>query len=108
MEDESLIIQPTHPDSEKITQSCHVSSDRHDHTTECLSDTVMSRLFAQDESSQQEMIHSTTKSISNDGMKLILFHLYNRLLASITFQCGCYGTKHYSIRKEFSIIAIDQ
>ena len=82
IEDESLIIQPTHPNSEKTTQSCHVSSDRHDHTKEGLSDTVMSCLFAQDESSQQDVIHSTTKSISNDGIEWISFHLHNRRIFS--------------------------
>lgn len=83
IEDESLIIQPTHPNSEKTTQSCHVSSDRHDHTTECLSDTVMNGLFAQDESSQQDVIHSTTKSTSNDGIELISFHSHDRRIFSL-------------------------
>ena len=71
IEDESLIIQPTRPGSEKTSQSCQLSSDRHEHTTEGLSDTIMSRLFAQDESSQQDLIHSTTKSVSNDGIEMI-------------------------------------
>lgn len=67
VEDESLIIQPTRQNSERSSQSCQVLSARHDNTAECLSDTVMSRLFAQDESSQHDIIHTTTKTASNEG-----------------------------------------
>jgi hypothetical protein len=70
VEDESLIIQSTRSNSEKSSQSCQILSGRHDNTTEGLSDTVMSCLFAQDESSQHDIIHTTTKTIPNEGRKL--------------------------------------
>jgi hypothetical protein len=70
IEDESLIIQSTRQISDK---SSHILSQRHDNTTEGLSDTVMSCLLAQDESSQHDNIHTTTKTISNEGIKSFLF-----------------------------------
>jgi hypothetical protein len=71
MEDESLVIQSTRQISEKSSQ---ILSERHENSTEELSDTVMSCLFAQDESSQHDHIHTTTKKIvSKDGMKSFLF-----------------------------------
>jgi hypothetical protein len=72
VEDESLVIQSTRQNSEKSSQSCQILSERHDNTTEGLSDTVMSCLFAQDESSQHDIIFITTKTIQNEGMKLFL------------------------------------
>jgi len=69
IEDESLIIQSTRQISDK---SSHILSQRHDNTAEGLSDTVMSSLLAQDESSQHDNIHITTKTISNEGIKSYL------------------------------------
>ncbi|CAF0732463.1 unnamed protein product [Adineta ricciae] len=59
-EGESLVISPTTAAatnhlSEKSSQSSHLLSQRHENSSEGLSDTVMSNLFAQDESSQQEI-----------------------------------------------------
>jgi len=72
IEDESLIIQSTRQISDKSSQSSHILSERHDNTTEGLSDTVMNSLLAQDESSQHDNIHITTKTISNEGIKSYL------------------------------------
>ncbi|UJR26744.1 hypothetical protein I4U23_008059 [Adineta vaga] len=64
VEDESLIIAPTtvHQVSEK---SSHILSQRHENSSEGLSDTMMSNLFAQDELSQQESNLIIVKPISN-------------------------------------------
>jgi hypothetical protein len=59
VEDESVIVQST----------CQILSERHDNTPHPLSDTVMSCLLAQDEASQHDIIHTTTKPISNEGRK---------------------------------------
>jgi hypothetical protein len=69
IEDESLIIQSTRQISDK---SAHILSQRHDNTSEGLSDTVMSSLLAQDESSQHDNIHITTKTIPSEGIKSYL------------------------------------
>ncbi|CAF5146125.1 unnamed protein product, partial [Rotaria sp. Silwood1] len=50
IEDESLIIQSTHQISDKSSSPNHGLSQRSEHTSEGLSDTVMSCLLAQDES----------------------------------------------------------
>ncbi|CAF3214057.1 unnamed protein product [Rotaria sp. Silwood2] len=68
IEDESLIIQSTHQISNKSSPSCHGLSQRQENTTEGLSDTVMSCLFAQDESSEHDNIHIMTKTISNEAL----------------------------------------
>lgn len=60
-EGESLVIPPTTAAAstnhlaEKSSQSSHILSQRHENSSEGLSDTVMSNLFAQDEASQQEI-----------------------------------------------------
>ncbi|CAF1042397.1 unnamed protein product [Rotaria sp. Silwood1] len=66
IEDESLIIQPTHQISDKSSSPNHGLSQRSEHTSEGLSDTVMSCLLAQDESNEHENIHIVTKAISNE------------------------------------------
>ncbi|CAF1337072.1 unnamed protein product [Rotaria sordida] len=68
IEDESLVIQSTHQISDKSAPSCHGLSQQPENTTEGLSDTVMSCLFAQDELSQYDNIHITTKTISNEAV----------------------------------------
>lgn len=69
VEDESLVIQATHQIADKSSQLCHGLSQRTDHTTEGLSDTVMSCLFAQDESNEHESICTNTKVAGNGTMK---------------------------------------
>ncbi|CAF2057311.1 unnamed protein product [Rotaria magnacalcarata] len=68
IEDESLVIQSTYQVLEKSSQSCQGLSQRTETATEGLSDTIMSCLFAQDESTEHENIQTTTttKTISNE------------------------------------------
>jgi len=80
MEDESLIIQSTRPISDKSSQSGHVLSERNDHnTTDGLSDTVMSCLLAQDESSQQDH-NQITKTVTKEVVAppVIIIEDYSR------------------------------
>ncbi|CAF5207691.1 unnamed protein product, partial [Rotaria magnacalcarata] len=60
IEDESLVIQSTYQVLEKSSQSCQGLSQRTETATEGLSDTIMSCLFAQDESTEHENIQTTT------------------------------------------------
>jgi len=90
IEDESLVIQSARPITDKSSQSSHILSERHDNTTEGLSDTVMNNLLAQDESSQHDNIHITTKTISNEGIKSYpCFFLNNIFLFSSSNTCYC-------------------
>lgn len=66
VEDESLIIHPHESTSTKITQ---VLLERPENTTEGLSDTVMSCLFAQDDGSQSDYIAPVIKAISHEGTR---------------------------------------
>jgi hypothetical protein len=70
IEDESLIIHSTRQISEKSSQ---VLSERHENTSEGLSDTLMSCLFAQEEASQQDNIPTITKILSNERIKFFFF-----------------------------------
>ncbi|CAF0967638.1 unnamed protein product [Adineta steineri] len=66
VEDESLIVPTTtHQTLEKSSQVCHILSQRNENTTEGLSDTLMSCLFAQDEASQLANNSITAKTISS-------------------------------------------
>jgi len=68
VEDESLIIHPHESTSTKITQ---VLLERPENTTEGLSDTVMSCLFAQDDGSQSDYIAPVIKAISHEALTLL-------------------------------------
>jgi hypothetical protein len=70
IEDESLIIHSTRQISEKSSQ---VLSERHENTSEGLSDTLMSCLFAQEEASQQDNIPAMTKILPNERIKFFFF-----------------------------------
>ena len=64
VEDESLIIHSTRQISEKSSQ---LLSQRHENTSQGLSDTLMSCLFAQDEASQYDNIPTIPKSLPNES-----------------------------------------